>query len=177
MTRELQPELRKMVLERDEHKCVKCNETNNLIDSVITTSQIISTRLSFLRPELGFELKLSKGISFYNSIGINFYGNILRDAQTFLNYDYSSELRFYYNRENRLRKGKSVYNYSGPYIAPTFKYLIDINRKNTSNLGVVHGWQETVIYNLFSGYKLGIGVNPENGKLLLMANITMGWTF
>ena len=30
LTREVQPQLRKMVLERDEHKCVKCNNSNNL---------------------------------------------------------------------------------------------------------------------------------------------------
>ena len=28
--REVQPELRQMVLERDGHKCVNCNKTNNL---------------------------------------------------------------------------------------------------------------------------------------------------
>ena len=30
LEREVQPELRQMVLERDEHKCIKCNNTNNL---------------------------------------------------------------------------------------------------------------------------------------------------
>jgi len=30
LSREVQPELRSMVLERDEHKCVKCNDSNNL---------------------------------------------------------------------------------------------------------------------------------------------------
>ena len=30
LTREVQPELRNMVLERDEHKCIKCNDSSNL---------------------------------------------------------------------------------------------------------------------------------------------------
>jgi len=30
LSREIQPELRQMVLERDEYKCVKCNDSNNL---------------------------------------------------------------------------------------------------------------------------------------------------
>lgn len=127
-------------------------EKNVLFDSIRNSSEMFLTRLSFLRPEIGFELKVINGVSIYNSLGINIYGDWFRDAQTFVNYDYSGEIRFYYNKEKRLKEGKSNYNFSGPFVASAYKYMIDINRENKSIIGLLHGWQDNNIFkSVYSG--------------------------
>jgi hypothetical protein len=96
-----------------------------LYDSARSHINIANFKISFLKPEIGLELKLLKNLSFYNAIGLNFYGAALRDARTFINEDGISQLRIYINQQKRIRKGKSIYNFSGVYIAPTFRYLFE----------------------------------------------------
>lgn len=108
-----------------------------LYDSISKTSKTFLLRLSFYRPEAGLELKISDKLSFFNSMGINISGNFLRGAETFINYDYSGELRVYYNRLNRLNKGYDIYNFSGPFIAATYKYFIENNIENRHAVGLL----------------------------------------
>jgi hypothetical protein len=147
-------------------------------DSIINASKVLLLRLSFFRPELGAEVKVFKPISFYNSIGINFNGNIFRNSQTFINYDYSSELRFFYRQTKRSEKGKSNYNFSGPFIAGTYTYLIDTNVENKNVIGIIHGWQESSLFNnTYGGFRVGLGYDLNTTKLTFRSLFTIGWTF
>jgi hypothetical protein len=147
-------------------------------DSIINVSKLFLTRLSFLRPEIGIEIKIMKPISLYNSFGINFYGNIVRDAQTFINYDYTSEIRYYYLQRKRSNKGKSNYNFSGPFFAGTYKYLIDTNTKNKNIVGLLHGWQETNLFNnTYGGFRIGAGYDLTSENIMLISMLNIGWTF
>jgi hypothetical protein len=149
------------------------------IDSVSVSVRNVSGRFSFLRPELGVEVKLSNSFSIFNSFGLNFGGDSFRDAQTFVNYDYSSELRWFYSRKRRLRKDKNVYNFSGPFIAATYKYLIDVNRDNQGIIGLLHGWQTNVILfsNSYFGYRLGLGYSPINEEVYFLGMLNTGFHF
>lgn len=149
-----------------------------LFDSIRESSRTFLTRLSFFRPEVGFEIKLSKEFTLYNSIGLNFFGDIYRGVQTIVNYDYSGEIRLYYNNKKRLEQGRSNYNFSGPFIAATYKYMIENNEKNKNIIGIIHGWQDNNIFkSLYSGYRIGIGFNPIDNEIMVMSFLTMGWSF
>ncbi len=154
-------------------------ETILPIDSIAQNSDFFIPRISFLRPEVGFELNISRVVSLYNSIGLNFFGDASREAQTFVNYDYSGELRLFYNQERRLEKGKLNYNRTGPFIAGSYKYFIDINRENTDFVGILHGWQESNLFSngTFVGFRLGAGYDMTNEGFMFFSALTMGWTF
>jgi len=146
-------------------------------DSVINSSNSIIFRISTLRPELGFEIKLTKPISFYNSLGMNFFGNQQRNASSFINYDYSSELRFFYRQRKRSEKGKSNYNFSGPFLAGTFKYFIERNDENRKLIGIILGWQDNSIFkNTYTAYKVGVAYDWNNEEYLILSSLTLGWT-
>jgi hypothetical protein len=126
-----------------------------LFDSIVRSTKLLTAKLSVLRPELGLEFKIANRVSLYNSIGMNFYANMTRNASYFVNFDYSGEVRMYYNGNKRLRKGDSNYNFSGPFIAATYKYFIDIDNDNSSIVGFVHGWQEnTILGPFYTGYSI-----------------------
>lgn len=147
-------------------------------DSIVNSSKLFLTRLSFLRPEIGVEVKIMRPLSLYNSFGINFYGNTFRDAQTFINYDYTSEIRYYYMQKKRRSKGKSNYNFSGPFFAGTYNYLIDINKENKNIVGLLHGWQDSNLFNnTYGGYRIGVGYDLANENIMLISVFNIGWTF
>ena len=149
-----------------------------LFDSIRKSSEAFLTRLSFLRPEVGFEAKITNGISIYNSFGMNFFGDMFRDAQTIINYDYSGAIRFYYNQRKRLKQGKSNYNFSGPYYAVTYKHIIDVNQKNKHVIRLIHGWQFNNLFkSLYSGFRFGLGFNPKNDNIIVMSFLNMGFAF
>lgn len=145
-------------------------------DSINRYKKPLITRISLLRPEIGFELKLMDNISLYNSFGINFWGNYFRNAKTFVNYDYSGELRMFYNQKRRLIKGKSNYNFSGPFVAFTYKYMIETNSNNFNMIGVLMGRQDS---NLFTkGYgslRLGACIDTKNNFFYFIYMFSFGW--
>jgi hypothetical protein len=135
-------------------------------------------RLSVLMPSAGVEVKISNKFSFYTGMAINLFGDDVRGAKTFLNYNYNAELRYFFMPLKRLEKGKYSYNFTGPYFGATYNYLIDSGIENASIGGVVFGWQESnLITNTFQLVKIGLGSDFNTGEVYLIGGVSMGWYF
>jgi hypothetical protein len=129
-----------------------------LYDSARSHINIANIKISFLKPEIGLELKLLKNFSFYNALGLNFYGDAFRDARTFINQDGISQLRFYINQKKRIRKGKNIHNFSGVYIAPTYRYLFENAVPDKQYVGLELGIQESsLLFKTYSNVSIGLG--------------------
>jgi hypothetical protein len=147
-------------------------------DSLIRSSKPVFLRASFLRPELGAELKVTNGITLGGSAGINTFGGSFRDAKTFINYDYTGQMRFYFNKERRLSKGRSLYNFSGPFFGLTYMYLIDVGRENQNLAMVTYGFQENSLFNsAFSCIRLSAGADVNTGEFYFSSILGLGWSF
>jgi hypothetical protein len=129
-----------------------------MYDSARNQINITNIKISFLKPEIGLELKLMKNIGFYNGLGLNFYGSAFREARTFINQDGISQLRFYITQKKRIRKGNSIRNFTGVYIAPTYRYLFENAVPDKQYVGLEFGFQEQpILFKTYSNMSIGLG--------------------
>lgn len=135
-------------------------------------------RLSVYRPHVGFELRLLKNVTLFNSIGVNFFGDYFREATTVVNYDYIGQLRWFYLYNHRLKKGKSNYKHSGQYIAASYHYFIDVNTYNPNVFSLQHGWQDNNLFNkTSSSIAIGLGIDPITTGIYIVADCRLGIAF
>jgi|GEM_PF-3315370 len=136
-----------------------------------------SLRINILSPGIGGEFQIAPAQTL--SANFNFEPLILatfpaEDTGLESTYYFGAlptfdlEYRFYYNRQKRIEKGRSIYNNSGAYLAPRLRYstnpiqvagddstLISAPRLET---GGMIGYQKTFNSNLQLGIAAGMGL-------------------
>jgi hypothetical protein len=147
-----------------------------MYDSAISQINFANIKISFLKPEIGLELKLMKNIGFYNGLGLNFYGSAFREARTFINQDGISQLRFYFTQKKRVKKGKSIHNFSGMYLAPTYRYFFENTLPDKQYTGIDFGFQEQrLMFKTYSNVSFGIGYEHTKKEAMLSFIYNIGF--
>lgn len=131
-----------------------------------------SFRLNFLNPGIGGEFQITPNQTLSTNITLV---PVLSKAASDSNRPYyfgllptfDVEYRFYFNRQQRINRGRSVFKNTGFYIAPRFSYSINpINISGrarghfdpTFKAGAVVGFQKTFKSNLQLGVHAGAGI-------------------
>jgi hypothetical protein len=147
-------------------------------DSLRTAAPLFVFRIGVFLPSLGFELGITKRLTFANSISANFFGPLVRDARTVVNFHTYHQLRFFIGYDKRLEKGKSNYKYSGFFTAPTFHYLMDIGRQPVRVLGWSVGFQDDIMFNKAASTSfIGFGIDPISRAFFITTGIAFGLAF
>lgn len=175
-----QPMSRKVFLSqvRDFNIQQETAEQSVLYDSRRQRIQPVVLRIGVFLPEVGLEFGIAKWLSLYNGFGVNFLGNVYRNARTVINFDATSHLRIFPGFKRRLRNGNHIYKNSGFYLGPFWSYAIELGTTNVSGYGMACGWQDNNFLNKASGFtSLGLGYDPLNNDVLFLINIWLGVAF
>ncbi len=132
-----------------------------------------SLRLNFLNPGIGGEFQITPNQTFSTNLTLVPFISSRTAYDSKRPYyfgllpTFDAEYRFYFNRQQRINRGRSVFKNTGFYIAPRFSYSINpINIYGrargrfdpTFKAGAVIGFQKTFKSNLQLGVHAGVGV-------------------
>lgn len=151
-----------------------------------------SFKIDILAPGISGEFPIAKNQTIAGSLNLTFAllirGSSYSKTEVFYGLPSTlyAEYRFYYNRPKRVSKGKTIYNNSGAYFAPHFRYIgpeiagnypFGSLYSNQTQLGVVIGIQKTFASNLQLGFSVGPGINlnDEDTSAIPVGNLNFSY--
>jgi hypothetical protein len=145
-------------------------------DMMINKVKPLLVDFSVFRPMVALDLNLSGNFSLAAFGGVNLGGNVVRNARSFVNYDFGSELRYHYDHQSRLKKGKSNFNNAGPFLGLSYGGWLDDGKYLGTGVFLVHGWKETsLVSHQVWEYRFGIGYQVETAGLMFLSSVILGW--
>lgn len=76
----------------------------------------LAGNISFFKPDVGLELKLTDKLTWYNSAGLNMAARRVDTTYKFVTPDLESGIRLFLTQKKRKEKGKFTNNFSGSYL-------------------------------------------------------------
>lgn len=165
----------------------------------LLTAQEVDTpkaifKINFLNPGIGGEFQVTKNQTFTANLNVapNYSGS---SGNKELGIDphhhfallpmFDAEYRFYYKKQKRIEKGKTIYNNSGPYLAPRFNYIgnplfssyPESTVRRYAELGAIIGFQKTFKSNLQLGLSGGWGIHLYKSKVLSSPVLNLNFSY
>lgn len=161
-----------------------CNTIFAQVDSSVSNKIF---KVNILSPGFSFENGLNKNTTF--SIETNLSWGIVsnsNETKVLLSPYIKSQYRYYYNLNNRVLKGKDIFNNSGGFLAVSTSYYFEPfgnNKKYISTYdgitsGFVWGFQKTYKSGINLVSNAGLGYNfSSNSKnhIVPLISFTLGW--
>jgi hypothetical protein len=147
-------------------------ESKSYYDKFIHNKNLIALKMSFLLPGAGIELKINNYFSIQSMLKFEF-GYSSMESWIF-NPLLDSQLRYYYDFENRLNNNKRTYKYTGNYVC-----LVNglSPKQNTNFIGFEHGWQRTFGKHYYSNLGLGVAKNLSGKEFYILTDYDFGFNF
>lgn len=143
-------------------------------------------KINILTPGLNYESKIGnkKTLNLDLNLALDFAninGQIKLKSTPFIR----TQLRYYYNVDIRVRKGKSISNNSGSFIGPSISFYTKtlggdrfVNGYDGLTVGSVWGFQKSYKSNLNLSTNVGLGYNFSNNvnsQIVPILNFTFAW--
>lgn len=146
-------------------------DSKSYYDKFIHNKNLIALKMSFLLPGAGIELKINNNFSIQSMLKFEF-GVIANEW--FLNPMLDSQLRYYYDYEDRLKNKKRTYKYSGNYVCLVNGFY---PKQNFNFIGFEHGWQRTFGKFYYSNFGIGGAKNLLGKEFSILCDIDFGFNF
>jgi hypothetical protein len=146
-------------------------DSKSYFDKFIHYKNWIAIKMSFFLPGAGIELKINNNFSIQSMLKFEF-GVIA--SKWFLNPLLDSQLRYYYDFENRLKNNKRTYKYSGNYVCLVNGFY---PKQNFNFIGFEHGWQRTFGKYSYSNFGIGGAKNLLGKEFSFLCDIDFGFNF